>query len=156
MNDEISGPSFRRGPPRRARVFFVALLLAGPLFAQGCLIPAEREARASSWDFAETWLARLEAGDQPAAWSLTSELTRLRYEEDETLRRWFGTRASFGELIERTRQQNWFQDEPLGLPDGNYREIIYWSEFARNDFVVETLWLVYEDDRWRLFGYFPR
>ena len=112
-----------------------------------------RESRDTSLLFAEEWLVLLDAGDREGAWAQTSELSRLRYQKEETLKFWFGKREPFGKLVERKLQVNWERDWLDTAPDGIYRQITYWSEFENKDFVEEELLLTREDGVWKLLSY---
>ena len=133
---------------RARRVAEVALLAA-----LGCALPVERADKAASRAFAQQWLERLDAGDRAGAFQQVSRLARARGSEEELVRRWFGMREPLGAVVERSLQTNWRLDNLPSAPDGNYRELIYWSKFEHKDFVQEGLLLAFEDGGWKLITY---
>jgi hypothetical protein len=101
---------------------------------------------------AENWVRALDAGGRDALWDATSELTKMRFEQEERLKLWLGSRAPLGKIVSRRLELSWSRDPEFlqGVPDGTYWEISFQCEFENKREVFEELLLHWEEGQWRI------
>ena len=134
---------------------FIAALATLLFVLAGCATPLERLQKETALPFAERWIGYLEDRDQESAWDAVSELAKRRYEKADRLKLWFGARHSMGDLVERDLELSWSVDDVFmrSVPDGAYWEVQFETEFEHQDRAIERLFLVWEDEQWRLLSY---
>ena len=111
------------------------------------------EARESSDAFAAEVLALIDSGRQQELWSVVSRLVVASTDERLFLKRIFGIREAHGAVISRRHQTNWEREWVNAAPEGEYRQIIYWTEFEHEKNAEEYLLVSREDGVWRLISY---
>lgn len=138
-----------------SRVTIGALHVVMGLLIAGCATPLERQQLAEARPFAEAWLGYLDAGEQELAWDATADLAKLRLEKPRTLKLWFGSRSALGERISQKLEVSWETEDYFlkAVPEGNYWELQFTSDFEKQREVRERLFLVWESGQWRLLEY---
>jgi len=131
-------------------VFCLALLVAGSAQAQD---PRASEAQAA----ARSWLLIADKGDVEASWSAASK----KFREVLDLTTWrqalTEARGPLGEVRTRTMRATRFDSKMPGGPDGDYAQVLFETDFAKNNAARETVTLEREPDGvWRVMGYLIR
>ncbi len=136
-------------PVKTVVILFLLALTAG------CASQQERTDASSAQAAAEIWLNHLDNGNSEELWSLTSELAKARYQKEDRVKAWIGTREVMGEVIRRKEPVNWAMEPwTANLPEGNYRHLIYESNFDNQKDVLEEMILVSEDGEWRVVNWY--
>lgn len=133
------------------RAFFLPLLvfaLAVPATAQ---TPGEEAAR----EAAESWLELLDAEDFAKTWEEAASFFQESIGEDEWVQQVTTIRQQTGEVEDRDYVASESETDPDGVPEGEYVNIQYQSEFGTAGAAAEVVVLVHEEERgWRVVGYF--
>jgi hypothetical protein len=104
------------------------------------------------------WLTGIDDGDYEQSYEPTSgiffkpQVTKEQWVEDL-----ISARKLFG-VFQGKRNIMKIQDLTSlpGVADGNYRVIIFTSEFEKKKEAIETVTMTKEDDKWKVMGYFIR
>lgn len=129
-------------------VFFV--------FLAGCASQKELDEDRGALNAAQVWLVALDNYDEDRLWLDTSELTKNKEGRSEMLKYWTGIRKGFGVMHERDLQYN-FTVEPYqfrgNIPNGTYRDIMFWTKYEKRELVKEKLFMSYEEGQWKVLQY---
>lgn len=105
---------------------------------------------------AEQWLALADAGDYRETWDQAAPY----FKDQLTKSQWEGAlgnlRGPLGKLVSRKLRKNEPYHHLPGAPDGEFRVLIYVSQFERQPKATEMLILMFTKEQWHLAGYFLR
>ena len=106
---------------------------------------------------ARSWLLIADKGDVEASWSAAGK----KFREVLDLTAWrqglAEARGPLGEVRSRTMLATRFDTKMPGGPDGDYAQVLFETDFAKNSAARETVTLEREPDGvWRVMGYLIR
>lgn len=104
---------------------------------------------------AQTWLGLIDAGDYDQSWQMASGFFRTAVSQANWTASLQAARAPLGSLIARPLTTEQRANSLPGAPDGEYRILVFSSQFTHKKAALETLTLLREaDGQWRAAGYF--
>ncbi|HVP87869.1 MAG TPA: DUF4019 domain-containing protein [Casimicrobiaceae bacterium] len=140
---------------RRLRWFWFAVVCLALFVAAGVQAqdPRASEAQAA----ARSWLLIADKGDVEASWSAAGK----KFREVLDLTTWrqalTEARGPLGDVQTRTMRATRFDAKMPGGPDGDYAQVLFETDFAKNSGARETVTLEREPDGvWRVMGYLIR
>jgi hypothetical protein len=125
--------------------------LTAPLGAQ-----VDREAKiAAATDAALEWIALIDEREYDESWDRASSVIQGAMHKDEwgpTIRQ---ARAPYDPISGRELVQSQLLTTLPNMPDGEYVRLAFATDTASGK-VNETVALIYEEDGWKVMGYFLR
>ena len=123
----------------------LALLWAFPALAG----PAEDEAAAS----AKTWLALIDAKNYPQAYKSAADIFHQGISEARWEKMVVSGRGEIGAPKSREFQAAELTKTLPGMPDGDYANVAFQTEFETKGASTEIVTLVRENGKWKVGGY---
>jgi hypothetical protein len=104
---------------------------------------------------AEEWLTLVDQGNLKNAYKSMAESFKTRYPFDQVEQIVARERNSLGKMTERTFISSAPWESPPGAPRGVYRQYVFAAAFQNEiEPIYETIWLVGENDDWRVCGFY--
>lgn len=103
---------------------------------------------------ARQWLTFIDGGDYALGWARAGSPFKAKMTAQVLQSKVEPARAPLGAILQRRLSSLTFAGTAPGLPEANYAVVQFRSRFAGPDTVGETVWLVSENDRWMVIGYF--
>jgi hypothetical protein len=132
------------------------LLVTSVLFALCALSVsgALAQAPAAPDAAARQWLTFIDGGDYAKGWVRAGSPFKAKMTAQVMQGKIEPARAPLGAIMQRRLANVTYASSAPGLPDANYAVVQFRSRFAGPSAVGETVWLVSENDRWMVIGYF--
>jgi uncharacterized protein DUF4019 len=106
---------------------------------------------------ARAWLAFIDKGDAQGAWSAAGKKFQASLSDSAWAAELKNAQDKIGRATQRTVGPARFESKFPGLPDGDYAQILFRTNFSKKPDGREQLTLEREaDGQWRVVGYFPR
>jgi len=116
------------------------------MFFAGCASQQDRLDMEESGRVVGHFLSALDSYDDLRVWSYVASVTKESIGRERQVKYWFGLRKQLGATIQRDLQYNWKRELNVGpLPDGNHRQIVYWSKFENQDLAKERIVVTFEE-----------
>ncbi len=133
---------------------FNFLILTTLVFFYGCATLEQRRIdKESALEVTNTWFKYLDEMNYEKLWEISSDLRKLKTDKEDFIRIIRGIRQPLGKVIDRDLQVNDIMPLIEHYPDGEYRKVVYWSEYENKDFVREYFILIKEGDSWGVLRY---
>jgi hypothetical protein len=113
-------------------------------------------AQAPSVSLSNTWLSLVDQGDYVGSWSATSALFKTRVTEAAWAKVADSARQPFGRAVSRKAESREETTSIPGSPDGRYEVLRFNTVFEHKHDAVETVILTWENEAWKVDGYFVR
>jgi hypothetical protein len=128
------------------------------LLVAGCAIHSpSRAAKRTDEKAARTealkWLELIDGGDYEEAFEREPIRFRISITQKQFVRRVQGRRDPFGKASSRTFIGAASMTKLVGLPEGNYKSVIFKTAFEHKSPAAERVILSKEDDRWQVIDY---
>lgn len=127
-------------------LLIAVFLLAGVASAQDSNVKVATKA-------AEAWLAVVDAGHYGQSWDQASSFFQNRVTKQQWEQMAAQTRTPVGKLQSR-QLKSASETVPPGAPPGKYVTLQFNSKFATVGDAVETLFLMLDNGKWKVAGYF--
>lgn len=102
------------------------------------------------------WLSYVDDGDYAKSWEQAGQLLQQQVTLQEWQRAVTNARHPLGELKSRDSQVAQYVTSLPGAPDGEYVVLQFNSAFDNKAAAAETATVAFEDNIWRVVGYFVR
>ncbi|MEZ5464145.1 MAG: DUF4019 domain-containing protein [Lysobacteraceae bacterium] len=136
-------------------VILLMLCLAGGASAQTLTDPGTEAEQAATTRVAERVLQQFDNAQWDASWHGVGDHLRTLVSRDDWPKVVSGLRGGLGDIQSRKPDTIGFSDDLPDVPPGRYGVLMFRSAFS-NKAVREKVVLVWEDDVWKLAGYFVR
>lgn len=132
-------------------VFSFAMLLSFSIFSKDT---SDRIKTQNAVTSIQQWLGLVDSGSYSASWSSTGKIFKNQLSDEM----WSGTleksRKPLGKIITRKVNSSKFHTSLPGVPDGEYVVAQFKSEFENKKKAIETVTAVFEEETWKVVGYF--
>ncbi len=106
---------------------------------------------------AESWLARVDAGEYGKSWDQSAALFKNALSKGEWEKALNAARKPLGDLVSRKVKSTNYATSLPGAPDGEYVVIQFTTSFVNKRSAVETVTPMKDPDGlWRVSGYYIR
>lgn len=129
-----------------AVVGIVAILVAPVSFASDKESAAEEAALA--------WLTLVDSGRYEASWDAAASLFRQQISRPDWAKAVASARQPFGALKSRELVSATYAESLPGAPDGEYVVLQFSAAYENKSTAVETVTPMWDDDGWRVSGYY--
>ena len=134
---------------------FTAVLISLLFVALAGLALAAAPMSGEAGEEAQSWLELVDAGEYGRSWETSSAFFRIAVSEADWIAAVQAARKPLGARIHRERNDSREAISLPGAPDGEYRILLFTTEFAGKKAAHETLTLMREaDGQWRVASYF--
>ena len=137
---------------RSKYALFVIMLLTSLSFSSHIL--ANETKVEAGFVAAEAWLSILDQGKYGQSWDEATSYFRDAIEKPEWVQKIKAVRTHMGKVIKRERMDGEYSTTLPGAPDGEYVTLQFKTEFEHKKEGIETVNVRWEDERWRVAGYF--
>ena len=137
---------------------FAVLLCAVSLFLAGCATQSASKAEKRADDAeanaaALRWLNLLDAGDYEEAFEWEAQDFRMYRTQQQFVRSMQARRAPFGHALSRSTLGIATIHKFAGVPEGNYKSIIFKTGFEHKNPTAERVILIRQTAGWRVLDY---
>ena len=102
----------------------------------------------------KTWLAVIDSGKYAASWETTGKTFKAHVSDSQWVDALNKTRKPLGTIISRKKQTAEHTTAMPGVPDGDYVVAVFAASFSNKKKAVETVTASFEDNVWKVIGYY--
>ena len=101
-----------------------------------------------------TWLTVVDSGAYSKSCASTGSLFQKQVSDSQWVDALNKARKPFGSMISRSVKKAEYMTSLPGVPDGEYVVAVFQTKFKKKKNAQETTTAVYENDSWKIVGYF--
>jgi hypothetical protein len=102
----------------------------------------------------QRWLSIVDSGEYSKSWQATGSLFQKQLSDSQWTDALNKTRKPFGKLISRKIKSSDYKTSLPGVPDGEYIVTVFNTSFENKKKGKETVTAIFENNEWKVVGYF--
>ncbi|MBN1758860.1 MAG: DUF4019 domain-containing protein [Chitinispirillaceae bacterium] len=102
----------------------------------------------------KTWLAVIDTGRYAESWESTGKTFKVHVSDSQWVDALNKTRKPLGTILSRKKKTVEHTTALPGVPDGDYVVVLFTTSFTNKKKAVETVTASFEDNAWKVVGYY--
>ena len=132
-------------------IFMAVLLLGTSIFSEEITKKDKIQNAVTSM---KSWLEIVDTESYSESWELTGKIFMDQLSDEQWSEALNKSRKPLGSMIERKLKTSKLKKELPGVPDGEYVVAQFKTKFKKKKKAIETVTASFEDEKWKVVGYY--